>query len=240
MKFLNFLVLATFLVSEALAVSPREHRGFYGNIGIGHSFNFLDYRVTNEYYGSDPLGTFTFEKDDTFAFGTPVVDLRAGAAVANLLAFYSNLNFNFGRGSVEFLKVCVGYDKCNESYDVDASFYQLSMGFGYTIYPFNPFKAYVPAMEGAFIGAAMAYSITLVKFEDYYITPSMLMKYEVGKDWWITDNLSIGFSIAYGFNIEGLFDKPAEYYYDNDVYKGKTSYKTSQNFIQILFRMTRG
>jgi hypothetical protein len=85
-------------------------------------------------------------------------------------------------------------------------------------------------MEGFFVGGSVGYSLftTFIDSSDgdeAAFNFGLSYQFEIGKEWWVNDHLSLGFGLGYA---------------RTDLsYKTKCSY-SADNVLSLSFRMTRG
>lgn len=194
---------------------PKQHRGFYNSMDFGVSY--IDAKTYEE-----PNNSGYHDEDSFSGFGFPLMEFRFGAGVANLITLYTQFNFGlYYFGSSEGKEIYCGTTGVCETEEKEAEniLGRTYVGVGASIYPFRDTSS---VMNGFFFGGSSGYSfegLGLPQSLDYAFT------LEVGKDWWVDDELSFGLSFSY-FHAFPQYDvKKSESYI---------------NGFHILFRITRG
>jgi len=222
--------------------APRQHRGFYNSSSFGLGYNWYKSSKKDEDYSrhdNDKWMDVDYFKFKGYSF--PVFEFKFGTALANLVAFHTVFNMGFYSGTMEsrFESVyytCKGEDFCvkddskheYEDYGSNAAFgFRNYLGFGSTVYPF---RDKVPVMEGFFVGGSVGYSLfaTFInnsEGDEAAFNFGLSYQFEIGKEWWVNDHLSLGFGLGYART--------------NLSSKTKSSYSTD-NVLSLSFRMTRG
>ncbi len=230
---------------------PREHRGLYFSAGFGLAYTNFSIRSKdeNKWESTDENGDpYDYVHVEEYAksfkgFAFPAMDFKFGKSVGNLVAIHSIIGIqpyvgessyrNTDRkkeyayeGGVSVLrKDTVDYQ---EKMKGDFTGGNLSLGFGVTVYPFrNPNFV----LNGLYIGVSGGMSAFFGLFDDYdedILQEAVFSRYELGKDWWVSDTWSIGFSFVYE-NVTALESG------DNENLDGR-----SHNVFQFLIRLTRG
>lgn len=240
--------------SAEKSFSPREHRGSYLSVNWGLSYlsaelnksNF-GYRSGGEYTRPDGRRERTEhyglnESQESFsAWGFPSIDIRFGMSFGNLVAAH----FSFGGGlfkgeginrkqdysvtrtivdnvleseKTELLGV---KDETFDSYGIYGS-----LGFGFTIYPFRDLTS---PLNGFFVGIAGGVDGTMARDDDYsqeYCTVGgVFTRFELGKDWWVSDTWSIGVGLSFTKLVYAAENEGEE---------------MSSHVISLFFRLTRG
>ncbi len=245
----------TFAQSPSAHVfSPREHRGSFFSVNWGLSylsselkssdFGFpsggeslrLDGRYGRiEHYGLNN------EQDDFSAWGFPSIDLRFGKSFGNLVAVYFSFGGGLFKGEGKIRKQNYSVDRyivdnVLEKEDsqllgvmdetIDSYGFYGSLGLGFTVYPFRD-----PAspLNGLFVGIAGGLDVSMARDDvyatDYCTVGGVFTRYELGKDWWVSDTWSIGVGFSFT-KLVNPFENEGE-----DV---------SHHVIGLFFRLTRG
>lgn len=235
--------------------APREHRGSYLSVNWGLSYLSSEFKDSNfgfdtgNYGGKRPDGRSETveryaqnnEQDSFSAWAFPFIDFRFGKAFGNFMAMYvsfggglfkgegkiSKQDYSITRTSVDYVleseeRKLVGVsDRTFDSYGFYGSF-----GLGFTVYLFQDPSS---PLNGLFVGVAGGFDISLARDNDYaqdYCTVGgVFTRYELGKDWWVSDTWSIGV----GLSFSGL------------VYEFKNAgEEMSHHAISLFFRLNRG
>lgn len=190
---------------------PKQHRGFYNSMDFGLSYIDAETRE---------VGDEDYKVDSFTGFGFPLMEFRFGAGVANLITFYTQFNFALYLGSGEETQYFCSDDVCKERpEDTNNLQARTYVGFGTSLYPFRDTNS---VLNGFFFGGSSGYSfeeLGSIRSLDYAFT------LEVGKEWWVNDEYSIGFSVSY-------FQAFPQY----DVKKSDSHIRG----FHVLFRITRG
>lgn len=254
MKTLKKFVCILVFAAIAWAQNPHEYRGFYFGSGLGVSYLSSALNVNNLNYQSG-LGHTRFDgvyeenkhygenhKKERFSgFGFPSLDFRLGMSFANLITFYFNFRGGLYSGEGKNFKedysvdrvyldgildkedrVLVGkLDRKDDAYAFYGAF-----GLGFTVYPFrNP----ASPMYGFYVGVAGGADASVARVnalaQDLSGSMGIFTRYEIGKDWWVSDSWSIG--VGFDFTIE-------VYGNNNDGDDGDC------HTINLFLRLTRG
>ena len=248
-KVFALIVLCTAVFANAQSVpsigkaAPREHRGFYSNFSFGFAYNWYKNSVED----IDKDGWWKEHDIDYFeyyGFTYPLTEFKFGVALGNLAAFHLVFNVGFFAGTMDYSYYkrsghyciegevdCVDGDYTEKDTRLepsasDAYSFRTYIGFGTTIYPIQDKNS---PLNGLFIGGSFGYTlfITLINSceEDASGNGGIGFQLEIGKDWWINDNMSIG--VGFGFAHNGL------------TFETVDSHR-SDNVLSLSFRITRG
>jgi hypothetical protein len=166
-----------------------------------------------------------------FKFGVGIANLAAIHFVFNIGFFAGSLDYNYevyespcpiGKDCPETLNAPLYIDEKSN----DASGIRTFFGLGTTFYPIQD-KA--SPLNGLFIGGAVGYTafVTMINTcrEESTGNGSLSFQLELGKEWWISDHVSIGFGI--GFAHTGLIWQTVDSH-------------SSDNVVSLSFRLTNG
>lgn len=236
-KFLLFLTLFA-VVSFAVAAegaakrAPREHRGFYYSMGIGTSFvdfSFEDVYGESEYRKS-------FEKGRLQSWSVPSFEFRFGRSFANLFALYFLCDMSLLQGEGKYVDAHFyrsreegPWEKSTVDEYVEDKHGSGAEAFGGVGFSFYPIRNPTSIMNGFFFGLSTGFQGLLFEVRsggdrDLLSLIGTVSKLEVGKDWWVSDTWSLGFSLGYSV-LTGWVDEIDEADY------GKFSF---------MVRLTRG
>jgi len=242
------LCVAIFASAESSSVGKsvaHEHRGFYSNMSFAFAYNwYKNSRVDlSSYYfeNVDVVGKRRLVDYYKFSGKTfPMSEFKFGVGIANLAAIHFVFNIGFFAGSLDYNyevyeSPCpIGKD-CPETLNAplyideksnDASGIRTFFGLGTTFYPIQD-KA--SPLNGLFIGGAVGYTafVTMINTcrEESTGNGSLSFQLELGKEWWISDHVSIGFGI--GFAHTGLIWQTVDSH-------------SSDNVVSLSFRLTNG
>ena len=231
---------------------PCEHRGFFYSMGVGFSYTSFSVEKVEQ---KNSYRSFTDEKRryETFnnydkrwefsGFDIPKFELRFGTSIGNLVALYSILDFGMYRGDGDYTDE--RYDRVyliqnNEQTlasekltDVekkkdDAMGFYLSFGLGLSVYPIRNLES---PWNGFYVSVASgldAFAVGFIGEHRDEETGGIFTRYEIGKDWWVSETWSVGVGFAYK-NLFAMSD-------GNDDY----SSKASRHSFHFLIRLTRG
>lgn len=228
-KILKELVCIFIFAAVAWAQNPHEHRGFYYSTGMGVSYLSTSLNVNNLNYQSGvgqymPDGKYregkhygeNNRKERFSGFGFPSLDFRIGRSFANLLSFYFNFRGGLYSGEGKMYKedyyvdrvyldgaldkedkALVGkLDRKDDAYAFYGAF-----GLGFTVYPFrNPASPMYGSYVGVVGGADASISRMNSLAQDISGWMGIFTRYEIGKDWWVSDNWSVG--VGFDFTVE--------------------------------------
>ena len=112
----------------------------------------------------------------------------------------------------------------DETFDSYGFYY--SMGLGITVYPF---KDPTSPLNGIFLGIGGGLDVSMARddvyAEDYCTVGGIFTRYELGKDWWVSDTWSIGVGVSFSKMV---------YSFENE------GEKTDHHALSLFFRLTRG
>ena len=238
MKIFKVLIVALMTASVAWAQIPEEnkpavpceHRGSFFSVGLGLSYMSLS---------KDEYISHRDEKGDW----DKTLDFRFGGAIGNVVSLYFTFMGGLYRGTaireennIEQHYIAdengklIFQSESSESYykrEFDAVAAYGWFGAGFSVYPFrNPSSQ----LRDLYFGFSGGLDILGVRVEDNFddvVTESYFLRYEVGKDWWVSETWSIGVALAFT-SVIGFEDD----YYGSDG-GGRKSFT-------LLFRLTRG
>ena len=230
---------------------PREHRGLYFSTGLGLAYTDFNIKSKDERKWTDLDGNGK-SRENVYAeeyakkfegYALPAMDFKFGKSVGNLVAIHSLIgiqpysgtsSFRYTERKKEYVyegiipvlqKDSVEYQKKRKG---DFTGGNVALGLGVAIYPFrNPDFV----LNGLYVGVSGGMNVFFGLFDDYdesILQESVFSRYEIGKDWWVSDTWSIGFGFVYE-NVTAVKDEGDE---NND---GR-----SHNVFQFLIRLTRG
>ncbi len=182
--------LFTFLAFFAAAVfaEPHTHDGFFLNLQTG-----LGYYGQNSKYGSDD-----FTEINTFAAD---FSIKLGGAPTPYVTLYGICVFSSGMDSVQLSPI-------DES---TLTVGQIFLAPGILLFPFRG-----GSLDNLHLGVAAGLAVDFLQSDDDYIsfldgngalvstkgfsTVGFGLQMEVGKEWWISDNWSMGIAAVYRFS----------------------------------------
>ena len=230
---------------------PHEPRGFYFSSGFGLAYtNFKIESKREDKWSSIDDDDKPCEKVyvEEYAkrfkgYALPALDFKFGKSIGNMVAIHSLIGIEPYLGRAHYRNARIekeyGYEGIIPVLQKDTVEYQekmkgdftggnLSLGFGVTVYPFrNPDFV----LNGLYISVSGGMSAFFGFFDDYdedIMQEAVFSRYELGKDWWVSDTWSIGFGFVY-VNVTAVEESGDE---NND---GR-----SHNVFQFLIRLTRG
>lgn len=166
---------------------PKEHRGFYQVFSLGFGANAFDFKI-KEHRSGDMDDNETRHHEFT-GINALTLNARTGASAFNLLAL-------FATGMVD---ISYGTLTSNSSYlDRKEKHTKIlkakaAAGLGTSIYPFRS----PGAMNGFFVGGSALYTTSVMIYESDYFSHGKTFQAELGKDWWIKNQGSIGFALSF-------------------------------------------
>jgi hypothetical protein len=232
----------------------HEHRGFYFSTSAGISYlsseaNSYNFSCPSGTGRTRADGRYEYLQycgennrlDNFDAFGFPLFDIRFGGAIGNLVAVYTSFNIGLFNGDGRLRKqdydvkrfivddVWDRDDKTlvggmDQKYDV-YGFY-VSLGLGFTVYPFRDPASPLNGFYAGIIGGIDASLARLDAYaDDFCGLMGIFTRYEIGKDWWVSDTWSVGV----GFSLT------------KSVYENVNEGDDSDHYvIGLFFRLTRG
>ncbi len=193
---------------------PKQHRGFYSSQNFGVSF--IDF----EKHSDDNYAKFS-------GVSPNLMEFRFGIGIGNVIAFYTQFNLGTYIGSSKWGdsdcddEICRTYD--DESSSGDASFVRTYVAFGTSVYPFRDTSS---ALNGFFVGGSFGYSLDASLINTNTQSVDLAFTLEIGKDWWVSDQLSLGVGISY-FRAFPQFEVLSDL-------------TNAAQGVHLLFRITRG
>jgi len=241
-----FLAAASFAQNSDERI--HEHHGFYSNISAGFTFTSLEQHPRDYYSYSKKYGEYDYremEDQEFVGYSFPAMEFKFGFSAFNLIAFYTVFNLSASVGWVNYREyeeehVYTQDDDGNRTYtnqwkleyyesehakdmtEGDCFLLKTYVGFGTAIYPFRNKNS---AMNGFFFGGSAGYALYTGTGEESFVNLGLAYQAEIGKDWWIGKNFSIGTSLIYSHTT------PVMDIYDSD---------SGENTIGIMLRLTRG
>ena len=241
------------VASPAKSVRPPcEHRGFFYSMGVGFSytsFSLEKVELRNSYMSfSDEKRRYetynNYDKRWEFSgFDIPKFEVRIGTSIANLVALYSILDFGMYRGDGDYsdarydrVYLMQNNEKTLTSEELasvekkkdDAMGFSLSFGLGLSVYPIRNLES---PWNGIYVSFASGLDVFVVGFVGEHRDDDaggIFTRYEIGKDWWVSETWSVGVGFAYK-NLFAISDGDDDY-----------SSKASRHSIHFLIRLTRG
>lgn len=245
------LVVATAVCAHG-AKSPHEHRGLFFSSGLGFSYVTLFYTdvkynyESGTYFSDQWVSSYSEGPKNTWDLGSfeiPTIDIRLGSSFANLFAVYVLFSGGVYSGDVDYTQEKVGALKyrddggsiVEESKQVEPPVTQehetmharFSFGLGFSVYPIRNPLSRLNGLYVGFAGGLDAWAVHMKSGFDSFDKTGIFTRYEIGKDWWISDTWSLGV----GFAFTNMF-KFIEDYDGND--------KGHANVLSLFFRITRG
>ena len=200
-----------------------------GRYVFGHTNSFLDYSIDEEYSG----------------FAAPMMEFRFGRSFGNLIAVYSLFEAGMSTGSAKVVEkrytrpIVEGYNGhvikyADEDVQIGETTYKEDVyavsgmaGLGFAVYPFrdpnNMWNGTFFAYTGGIAGICTVDGNDIDTFGQI----NVLTRFEIGKDWWVSETWSIGASFVYS-----LFSVIEDDMYEN--------YRGDRTEIRFLIRITRG
>ena len=233
-----------FFFSAGMGVGYTSFSTYKENTRGDYTYEYYDYEK-DEYVGWKEYKFLATTYDEEFSgVSCPLLEFRFGRSFGNLVAAYSVFEIGVFSGTGKFrrqdydrperldennVRVFADEDVLVEAHGAKGSVYAVlgNAGLGFSVYPFrNPNHI----LNGAFIGYASGISAisTISKNSDLeYGQIGVFTQFELGKDWWVSENWSAGVALSYSFvsNIE------------DDVYSVDEG---DRNTIKLMLRMTRG
>ena len=219
----------------------HEHRGFYSNMSFAFAHNW--YKNSREDFGRryDFDGTLKYvDYYDYSGYTFPMSEFKFGVGIGNLAAIHFVFNIGFISGTMDYKyevyqRPCPLGVKCVEVLDEsrnidekskDAYTFRTFFGLGSTFYPIQDKTS---PLNGLFIGGSVGYTLfaTMINAcnEEATGNGGVSFQLELGKEWWISDHVSIGFGL--GFAHTGLIWQTVDSH-------------SSDNVLSLSFRLTHG
>ena len=251
-KIIAILVLCVAGIASAESPSvgkstAHEHRGFYSNMSFAFAHNWFknsredlnrDYFENGGGYVDGKRREVNYYEFDGYTF--PMSEFKFGVGIGNLAAIHFVFNIGFFSGSLdykyeEYQSPCAIGIKCAEILDEsrnidekskDAYTFRTFFGLGSTFYPIQDKTS---PLNGLFVGASVGYTLfaTMINscVEEATGNGGISFQLELGKEWWISDHVSMGFGL--GFAHTGLIWQTVDSH-------------SSDNVLSLSFRLTHG
>ncbi|MCF0214868.1 MAG: hypothetical protein HUK21_00135 [Fibrobacteraceae bacterium] len=215
------ILLTLFSMAVPSLAYQKEHRGLFFQTALGFSYLNTQYDDTyksdyqrncnyssNSEENPDQCRSVEIYSHSFSGFSFPEVNVKLGASIGNMVVLFSTLDVGnvFGHAKAQNTEYdenvtkgtvhSVDFD--DKLSDKDAPGFEFAAGLGFYVYPFrNPQSP----LNGLFIGTSSGLGGYIVTPRGDYSTDleflNIYTRYEIGKDWWITDTWSLGFGIAY-------------------------------------------
>lgn len=225
----------------------HEHRGFYSNMSFAFAHNWFknsredlnrDYFENGGGYVDGKRREVDYYEFDGYTF--PMSEFKFGVGIGNLAAIHFVFNIGFFSGSLdykyeEYQSPCAIGIKCAETLEKsrnvvensrDAYTFRTFFGLGSTFYPIQDKTS---PLNGLFVGASVGYTLfaTMINAcnEEATGNGGVSFQLELGKEWWISDHVSMGFGL--GFAHTGLIWQTVDSH-------------SSDNVLSLSFRLTHG
>ncbi|MBR6123772.1 hypothetical protein IKQ19_09310 [Candidatus Saccharibacteria bacterium] len=232
----------------------REHRSSYFSVNWGLSYLSSE-RKSSDFGFSSSIGSTRLdgryerleqygqhdEQESFSAWGFPTIDIRFGRAFGNLFAVHFSFGVGLFSGEGERHKQDYAVhrsvvDNVIESEEkelngimnetIDSYGFYGSLGFGFTVYPIrNP----ASLLNGLFVGLAGGIQGSMARDDvyatDYCTVGGVFTRYELGKDWWVSDTWSVGVGLSFTKVVYEFVDEGE---------------KSKQHVVSLFFRLTRG
>jgi hypothetical protein len=236
---------------------PCEHRGSFFSVGLGLSYmslskdEYVSHRSEDgdwdnpshryvvksvKYWG--PKRHWEFSGAEA-----PSLDLRFGGTIGNVVALYFTFMGGLYRGTAvreennieqyylpDANGTLIFQSENSKSYyrrEFDAIAAYGWFGVGFSVYPFRDPSSPLRGLYFGFSGGLDALGVRVEDNYDDVATESYFLRYEVGKDWWVSETWSIGVALSFT-NVVGFEDD----YYGSD--------GGGRKAVTLLFRITRG
>ena len=249
------IVILTFAVmtwAQGNSRPPCQHRGFFYSMGVGFAYTSFESEKTHGYdWTSAQLDYYRqVTRDDeerSWKFSgvdIPKFELRMGVSIANYVALYTLWDMGLFTGEAEYsetdyrrvfseqngtlVKISDEIRDYRHRKDDGVGLY-FSFGLGISVYPISNLASPLNGLYVSFAGGFDAFAAGFVEDHEDGDAIGIFNRYEIGKDWWVSDTWSVGVAFAY----KNLFviDDDDGYYEHN---------KSSRHTISLLFRLTRG
>jgi len=246
------IVILTFAVmtwAQGNSRPPCQHRGFFYSMGVGFAYTSFESEKTHGYdWTSAQLDYYRqVTRDDeerSWKFSgvdIPKFELRMGVSIANYVALYTLWDMGLYTGEAEYselekretfreqngTQVKINDETLNyrQRKDDGAGLY-FSFGLGISVYPISNLASPLNGLYVSFASGLDAFASGFINDHEPSDAVGVFTRYEVGKDWWVSETWSVGVAFTYG----NLFVISDSYYEE----------KGNRHTISLLFRLTRG
>ena len=219
------IVILTFAVmawAQGNSRPPCQHRGLFYSMGVGFAYTSFESDKNRHYgWGSayfDDFHDVTHDDDDRSwkfsGFDIPKFEYRIGVSIANHVALYTLWDMGLFIGETEFTEsdyVRVYREqngtlvKINEELrdyrhrkDNGVGLY-FSFGLGISVYPISNLASPLNGLYVSFAGGFDAFAAGFVEEHEDGDAIGIFNRYEIGKDWWVSDTWSVGVAFAYKY-----------------------------------------
>lgn len=245
------IVILTFAVmtwAQGNSRPPCQHRGFFYSMGVGFAYTNFEFNKKREYSWTGWRNgghEETFERQSRnwnfSGFDIPKFELRMGVSIANHVALYTLWDMGLYTGEAEYselekretfreqngTQVKINDETLNyrQRKDDGAGLY-FSFGLGISVYPISNLASPLNGLYVSFASGLDAFASGFINDHEPSDAVGVFTRYEVGKDWWVSETWSVGVAFTYG----NLFVISDSYYEE----------KGNRHTISLLFRLTRG
>ena len=231
---------------------PCEHRGTFFSVGIGFSYAGVVYEDDKYNYSSGTSFNGNWvssynegprKKWDYDSFEFPTIDIRLGRSFANFFSIYTLLSAGAYSGQVEYTYEKIGLTKYRdanggiaeeatviseaEAKEYGGMYARFSLGLGFAIYPFRNRESPLNGLYVGFASGVDSWTARLDGDYDSFDKAGIFTRYEIGKDWWVSETWSIGVGLVFT-NVSNFIED----------YDGTDSGHV--RILSLLFRITRG
>ncbi|MBQ2561042.1 MAG: hypothetical protein II565_10735 [Fibrobacter sp.] len=249
---MNVLKKLVLILVVAAAAWAQEHRGLFFSAGLGFSYASLFYTDVEYNYGSgayfENQWVSSYEEGpkstwDLNSFEIPTIDIRLGCSFANLFAVYVLFSGGAYSGEFDYTREKVGVSRYLEDdgsiavepkqveppvkQEHETMYARFSLGLGFSVYPIRNPLSRLNGLYVGFAGGLDAWAVHMKSGLDSFDNSGIFTRYEIGKDWWMSESWSLGVGFAFTNVFKFIKD-----YEGND--------EGHARVFSLLFRITRG
>ena len=201
-------------VNDQSSKNPNyhTHNGFFFSFGLtfGYSYVRYSYSYVSESHDENTGYISDYKSYENRYFKgalVPYAEARFGWSSSEMLSGFLMIGFGYGKGSLEADhdyndKLIYGdgdayetISNSNGSVSLDVDNFRFLAGLGIEFYPIQNKDNLV---YGLFLGVSLGYVYDGVDNENYSTDfNSLFVRFEVGKDWWLSDYWSLGVALNY-------------------------------------------
>lgn len=182
---------ATFVTELETDVSKNPHyhthNGFFFSFGLTYAYSYVRYSYSdaesseNQYFKGALI---------------PYAEARFGWYSAKMMSTYLMIGVGYGTGDFEYDNENYNKKERSESALVDINDFRFLSGIGTDFYLVRDKES---LLYGVFLGVSLGYVFDKVYTEDFGDKEynSFFVRFEAGKDWWLSDYWSVGVALNY-------------------------------------------
>ena len=238
------LLIATCALAQVDSNEDRyfhAHRGFYFSINSGAFYTYVRHTLHDATYNGLEKSTGSFTGFLNYD------EIRLGGSIANKASIFAAIGFGYGSGTFSEDMECAecSNDKEGSFEEDDNEDIRFLFGIGGEFYPIQDQGS---PIYGLFFGLTAGLVLDIISFTDHsYNTVyedeltnttygNFVIRFEVGKDWWIGRRWSFGVALNYTYgSFSDEFGNESTY---GDSYEEKFYLEDEESFTNHTFGLT--